>query len=68
MEHNDLIKALGGPAKLARDLGLNRGRVARWAFQGVAWKFRPAVAAVANDRGVELPDGFLDWKDEQAAS
>ena len=58
----ELIKELGGPAKLAKLLGIERTAVANWrqADRGIPWRFRPAVANLALKHGVTLPDDFWE--------
>ena len=56
---NDLITQLGGPKYVGDRVGANETTVCNWRHNGVAWKYRVAVAALANELGVELPDDFL---------
>lgn len=45
---------------MADDLNVSVGSVRNWMLpgRGVAWKYRPAVARLAADLGVTLPDDF----------
>ena len=56
---SSLIERLGGASQVAKELGLKPNQVGNWAERGVAWKWRPALAALAEDRGVSVPAGFL---------
>ena len=56
----EFIQQLGGSGYLARELGLPLSRVSMWRVNGVAWRWRPAVARIARRKKVKLPDGFLD--------
>lgn len=55
----DLFKALGGTGYIAQRLGYQQNRVANWAKRGVPLSDRPALAALAAERRVELPPDFL---------
>lgn len=57
---SDLIDALGGPTKLATELGLKQPRVANWKARGVPWRWRQRLARMAEQRGVDVPAGFLE--------
>ena len=56
---SSLIERLGGASQVAKELGLKPNVVGNWAERGVAWKWRPALAALANQRGIPVPDDFL---------
>lgn len=56
----DFIEQLGGSGFLANELGLKQSRVTMWRVNGVAWRFRPAVAKIARRKRISLPAGFLD--------
>jgi len=55
----DTIKALGGAAYVAQRLGYEQNRVANWYKRGIPLTDRPAIAALAAESGVQLPDDFL---------
>lgn len=58
----ELFKALGGTGYIAQRLGYQQNRVANWAKRGVPLSDRPALAALAAERGVDMPNGFLpNW-------
>ena len=58
---SDLIDALGGPSSVAADLGgMLPQRVANWKTRGIPWRIRPRLAKLAEQRGIKVPDGFLD--------
>ena len=56
----DLIDALGGIPAVAQALGVGRSAVSNWRLKGrqIPWKHRPALARMAAERAVALPDGF----------
>jgi hypothetical protein len=58
--HRELIQALGDRTKIAAALGVKPSRVGMWNYRGVAWRYRPAVARLASERGVKLPQDFWD--------
>jgi hypothetical protein len=55
-----LIEALGGAKKVAADLNTTHGAVRNWMLDGrsIPWRYRPAVAKIAAERGVSLPEDF----------
>src|SRR3546814_5082278 len=58
----------GGTGYIAQRLGYQQNRVANWAKRGVPLSDRPALAALAAERKVQLPDGFLpSWATPDAA-
>lgn len=57
--HAALIDALGGATALAREIGQPANVTGNWRKRGVSWRWRPAVAKIAEEKGVALPDGFL---------
>lgn len=60
MQHAALIKDLGGTGVVAAKLGQNDSTVSNWKKREIPWRFRPAVADLAQGLEVTLPDGFLD--------
>jgi len=60
MTHSAFIELLGNTGKVAAALGQNETTVSNWKKRVVPWRWRPAVAVLAKDAEVELPDGFLD--------
>lgn len=58
----ELIKALGGSKQVAADLNVSRGAVRNWQLAGrsIPWRFRPAIAKIAAERGVPLPEKFWE--------
>jgi hypothetical protein len=56
----ELIKALGGTKAVAADLKVSDGAVRNWMLEdrSIPWRYRPAMAKVAAERGVPLPDDF----------
>jgi hypothetical protein len=57
--HEALIVALGDTGAVADELGLMDSRVSNWKQRGVAWRYRPKIAALAKRKRVALPEGFL---------
>lgn len=57
---DDIIDALGGPTKVATELGLKQPRVANWKARGVPWRWRQRLAHMAAQRGIAVPPNFLD--------
>lgn len=72
MAHGELIRALGGGMAIARELASRAGGLSRRDLErlrdtiykagsnGVPWRYRPWMADIAREKGVELPRGFLD--------
>lgn len=58
--HNPFIDALGGIAEIAGLLNLSPSRVGNWRARGVPWRFRYRIAELAAERGINLPDKFLE--------
>lgn len=64
-DHTALIDALGGGTKLAETLEertgqkIDRERVYKWKVNGVPWRWRNTVAALAKKEGVKLPPDFF---------
>lgn len=58
----DFIKELGGYRAVASMLGIKPGTASNWghATRAIPWRYRPALARIAQEKGVELPEGFLD--------
>ena len=59
MSEPDFITQLGGPKYVGERVGAEETAVCNWRTRGVAWKHRVAVAALAKELGVGLPDDFL---------
>lgn len=66
MTDSDIIDALGGPAALAKLFGLSVAAVSYWKTRGISWEYRPRIAALAQERQVELPPDFLLTKRKAA--
>ena len=60
---HDLIRSLGGLTVVASALGVKPNAVSNWPKRGVPWRYRPAIAELAREKGVELPRGFLDVRE-----
>lgn len=56
----ELIEKLGGPKQVAGDLNTTPGAVRNWmlADRSIPWRFRPAIARIAAERAVQLPENF----------
>ena len=65
MNHAKLIETLGGAKKIAAELHVMTGEdlsydtVRKWKIQGVPWKWRVPVAALAQQQGKALPKQFI---------
>lgn len=64
MSHRQLIENLGKGTEVAKWLharghDVDRESVYKWATNGVPWRWRPLVAAMAAEKGVRLPKGFF---------
>lgn len=60
MSHAQFIEDLGDTGAVATELGIGDSVVSMWKQRGISWRWRPAVATLAERRGVTLPAGFLD--------
>ncbi len=64
-EQQELIRNLGGPAKVARMLSarivetVRPTTVANWNARGIPFRYRAPLAIEARERGVSVPDNFL---------
>lgn len=59
-QHAAFIKLLGDTGSVAAELGLKESAVSMWKRRGVSWRYRPAVAELAEAKRVSIPEGFLD--------
>lgn len=59
MTHAEIIVALGDTGAVAGALGRKESAVSNWKERGIPWKWKPAVARIAKERGVTLPADFL---------
>jgi len=63
--HADLIESLGDGTVVAAWLTertgqtVDREAVYKWKANGVAWKFRADIAAMAGEKNIILPQNFL---------
>ena len=63
-----LIDNLGGPAKVARDLGIGLSTAAYWRQKGVLPKWRWSdIDTLATLNGVELPPAIVKSVETRAA-
>ena len=53
-----LIDDLGGNTALAKALDLTPNAISNWRTRGIPWKMRPAIARLANEKAVPLPNDF----------
>ena len=60
MTDYQIVEALGGAIKVAQALGINTEIVRKFKARGIAWKYRPAVLALARRRKVRVPSDFLE--------
>lgn len=58
----ELIEKLGGAKRVADDLNATHGAVRNWMLAGrsIPWRFRPAIARIAAERAVQLPEDFWE--------
>ena len=59
MSEPDFITQLGGPKYVGNRVGAEETAVCNWRIRGVPWRHRVAVAALAKEQGIKLPDDFL---------
>jgi hypothetical protein len=59
MAKTHLIDQLGGAVELAAHLGAAPNAVANWRHRQIPWQWRPTIAALAETKGVALPEDFL---------
>ena len=64
----NLIDQLGGIAAIADHLAVTRTSVSNWRLEGrgIPWKFRPALARLAADRAIALPDDYWQLRTPEA--
>lgn len=55
---NKLIDSLGGNSAVATSLDCAPNVVANWRDRGIPWPRRAAIAKLADDNDVRLPDDF----------
>jgi hypothetical protein len=62
----ELIVALGGAKAVADRLNTTHGAVRNWMLDGrsIPWRYRPALARIAAERAVPLPENF--WEESAA--
>lgn len=64
-EHAQLIDDLGGGTAVAKALGelvgqpIDREAVYKWKENGIPWRWRNGLAALARGRGIAIPSDFL---------
>jgi hypothetical protein len=59
MTDSEIIDRLGGTAAVARYFKKSYPAISIWRQRGITWQFRPRVAELARDRGINLPADFL---------
>jgi len=59
MATDHIIDKLGGTTAVAAALGQNPNAVSNWRAREIPWRWRPALAKIASEKGVELPPEFL---------
>jgi len=59
MDKPNLIDSLGGSGVVAGELSLKTNRVSMWRDRGVPWRWRPRIAELAREKGVQIPADFL---------
>lgn len=58
----ELIEKLGGAKRVADDLNTTHGAVRNWMLsdRSIPWRYRPALARLAAERAVQLPENFWE--------
>lgn len=65
MPQATFIEKLGGNKAVAELLGKSPGAVAMWRLRNcIPWKYRPALARIAAERAIPLPEDF--WEEAAA--
>ena len=65
MDHGNFIDLLGTHADIASRLSelskapLERDAVRKWRTQGIPWRWRPYLVAMAREKGVATPSDLL---------
>jgi len=59
MEHQKLIKDLGGTTRLGRIFGLTPPVVNHWRYRGIPWRYRYKIMLMAQAKGIKLPEDFM---------
>jgi len=54
----DFLDSLGRTTDIAEMLQTTPNAVSNWRQRGIPWKKRPAIAALAAQRGIDLPADF----------
>ena len=73
-EHAKLIDDLGGGTAVAKELSdlagrpVDREAVYKWKENGVPWRFRLMLAAMAQKKEIALPSDFLGEPQKAATS
>lgn len=63
----DLVQDLGGSGVVAKALKLKQNTVSMWGTRGrIPWRYRPALARLAEQEGVTIPADFLEHDAEAA--
>ena len=60
----NMVVALGGPAKLAQAVGSTPGAVAKWRVQGVPYRYHATLRAMMRRRrwSAEQIGAILEWR------
>lgn len=59
MGHDAFIEKLGDTGAVASITGQKDSTVSNWKARSIPWRFRPQLAEIAKQRGVDVPEGFL---------
>ena len=59
MTETDLITRLGGAKYVSERTGASKTAVCNWRHNGIPWRYRTGITALAQEQGVKLPDDFL---------
>lgn len=67
MQHAEIIRQLGGPTRLAKDLGLPVvATVGHWPSRGIPSRYWHRVVSLATERGISITFRDLERQDDGA--
>lgn len=67
MQHAEIIRQLGGPTKLAKDLGLSvLASVGHWPARGIPSRYWHRIVELASERGIAITFADLERRDVAA--
>lgn len=60
MTDGEVLVTLGGPSKVARQLGVSTDAAHNWSKRGIPWRHRHKVVTLLVTGGHSVPAGFLE--------